>query len=65
VLKSGLKEEVMSFSKLRNKALGGLYSTLNITRAIRMFTENKIDRAHTRYVKDKKVIQNACQRPRR
>jgi hypothetical protein len=56
-------EEVMNLSKLRNKELDVLYSTLNIIRAIRTLTENKIDRAHTRHVRDKKVVQNACQKP--
>jgi len=40
-----------------------LYSTLNIIRAIRLFTENKIDWARMTYINDKKLIQNACQKP--
>jgi hypothetical protein len=54
---------MMNFNKLRNKELIGAYSTLNFIRTIRMFTENKIDWAHITYVTDKKLIQNACQKP--
>lgn len=58
-----MREEMMNFNKLRNKELIGAYSTLNFIRTIRMFTENKIDWAHITYVTDKKLIQNACQKP--
>jgi 5-enolpyruvylshikimate-3-phosphate synthase len=57
-----MEEEEMNFSKLRNKEVGRLYFTLNIIRAIGMSMENKIDGAHIRYTKDKKLIQNVCKK---